>query len=138
VTEEITYLDLADYLLLGEAILGVDARELAYTADLGMAESALLSPAASFSGVEFYPEFVVKAAVLAVHLIKNHTLPDGNKRLGFMALVEFCERNGHQWVPPSADGVEGDETVRVISAVATGDIGVTQLADWVRMRLGRK
>ncbi|MCL4555026.1 MAG: hypothetical protein M1565_07850 [Actinobacteria bacterium] len=47
-TGETCYLDLADYLLLAEAVLGVKASELAYAADLGLAESALVAPAASF------------------------------------------------------------------------------------------
>ncbi|MHB8868876.1 MAG: Fic family protein [Thermoleophilia bacterium] len=31
--------------------------------------------------MEFYPDFATKAAVLTVHLVKNHALPDGNKRV---------------------------------------------------------
>lgn len=136
-TEEIHYLDLADFLLLAEAVLGVDAGELVHAANLGMAESALLAPAASFAGVEFYPDFATKAAVLAVHLIKNHALPDGNKRVGFLAMVEFCERNGHTWASPADDEPDGDDTVRTILAVAAGEIGVARLTEWVSARLAR-
>ena len=115
-TEDTRYLDLADFLLLAEVVLGVSARELSFAADLGKTESALCAPSASFAGVESYPDFATKAAVLAFHLIKNHALPDGNKRVGFLALVEFCERNGFQWVSPEADDPDGDETVEVILA----------------------
>jgi hypothetical protein len=39
------------------------------------------------------------AAVLCWHLVKNHPLPEGNKRCAFLATVEFVERNGRTWLP---------------------------------------
>lgn len=83
----------------------------------------------SFGGVEFYPDVIDKAAVLCVRLAKNHPLPDGNKRVAYLALVEFLARNGIDWTPPSVD-----ETVRTIEAVASGQIGETELAAWLRTR----
>jgi prophage maintenance system killer protein len=47
---------------------------------IGLADSALAAPQAGFGGVEAYPDFATKAAVLCWHLVKNHPLPDGNKR----------------------------------------------------------
>jgi hypothetical protein len=32
--------------------------------------------------------------------VKNHPLPDGNKRAAFLTMVEFIERNGLEWVAP--------------------------------------
>jgi death-on-curing protein len=81
---EVRYLDLADYLLIAEAVLDTPAEELALVIRVDLAESALASPAAEFGGVEFYPDFAVKVAVLCRHLIKNHALPDGNKRVGLL------------------------------------------------------
>jgi hypothetical protein len=46
------YLDLADYLLIAEAVLGVSADEIARWPGIGLADSALHAPAASFAGVE--------------------------------------------------------------------------------------
>jgi hypothetical protein len=34
------------------------------------------------------------------HLATNHPLTDGNKRMAFLAMVEFVERTGFEWVPP--------------------------------------
>jgi death-on-curing protein len=51
------YLDLADFLLIAEAVLGVSAEDLAGVAQLNLAASALDAPAAEFGGVEFYPSF---------------------------------------------------------------------------------
>ena len=91
------YLDLADYLLIAEAVLGVAAEEIARWPGIGLAESALHAPAAGFAGVELYPEVIDKAAVLCVRLARNHALPDGNKRVAYLGLLEFLARNGIEW-----------------------------------------
>jgi death on curing protein len=75
------YLDLADYLLIAEEVLGVPAETIAGWPGIGLAESALNAPAMGFAGVEFYPDVIDKAAVLCVRLARNHPLPDGNKRV---------------------------------------------------------
>jgi len=49
------YLDLADYLLIAEAVLGVPAESIARRPGIGLAESALHAPVAGFEGVEFLP-----------------------------------------------------------------------------------
>lgn len=129
------YLDLADFLLIAEAALGVSAEDLTRVAQLNLAASALAAPAAEFRGVEFYPEFPMKAAVVCSHLIRNHPLPDGNKRVGFLCTVEFAERNGFTWEPPVGDEPGGEETVKVIERVAAGEISVGELAEWIGQRL---
>lgn len=130
----IRYLDLADFLLIGEEVLGVQAEVLQKVASLPLADSALNAPAAEFGGVEFYEDFATKAAVLCVRLIKNHSLPDGNKRVAYMCTVEFVERNGYRWhLPP--DDSEGVATVEMMKAVAAGSVDEDELTDWVRKRL---
>jgi death-on-curing protein len=123
----VEYLDLADYLLIAEEVLGVPAETIAGWPGVGLAESALNAPAASFGGVEFYPDVIDKAAVLCVRLARNHPLPDGNKRVAYLALIEFLARNGVEWAPPSVD-----ETVATVEGVAAGSITERQLADWLR------
>jgi hypothetical protein len=56
------HLDLADHLLIAEAVLGVPAEEIARWPGMGLAESALHAPAAGFAGVEFYQDVIDKAA----------------------------------------------------------------------------
>jgi death on curing protein len=80
--------------------------------------------------VELYPDFEMKAAVLCSRLIRNHPLPDGNKRVGYLCLREFVARNGYEWHSPGAD-----ETVETIEAIAAGRVAELELADWVRERL---
>jgi death-on-curing protein len=120
-------LDVADYLLIAEAVLGVTAEEVARWPGIGLAESALHAPVAEFAGVELYPDVVDKAGVLCVRLARNHPLPDGNKRVAYLALLEFLARNGIEWLRPSAD-----ETVAMIEQVAAGKVSERELADWLR------
>ncbi len=121
------YLDLADYLLIAEAVLGVPAEAIARWPGIGLAESALHAPAAGFEAVEFYPDVIDKAAVLCVRLARNHPLPDGNKRVAYLAMLEFLARNDVEWTPPSVD-----ETVATMEGVAAGKISERELADWLR------
>ena len=82
----VSYLDLADYVGIAAEITGLDEAMVVKIANLDLADSALRAPSAEFGGEEFYPDFVDKAAVLAVHVAKNHPLPDGNKRAAWVAL----------------------------------------------------
>ena len=93
---------------------------------------------ASFEGHEFYPTFSEKAAVLCSRLVRNHPFLDGNKRVGYICLIEFVERNGYSWTPPLGDGPHGDETVDVIERVATGELGEAALAAWIEERISRR
>jgi death-on-curing protein len=125
------YLDLADYLLIAEAVIGVPAEAIARWPGIGLADSALHAPAASFEDVELYPDVIDKAAVLCVRLARNHPLPDGNKRVAYVAMLEFLARNEVEWRPPSVD-----ETVETIEAVAAGRVSERELADWLRGTAG--
>lgn len=126
------YLDLGDYLLIAEAVLDISAERLARLDRIGLAESALQAPAAGFGGIDAYPEFTTKAAVLCWHLTKNHPLPDGNKRAAFIALRVFVERNGHTWHRSPTDPEDTDSVIR---GVAAGTVGEAELAEWIRARL---
>ena len=98
---------------------------------LTLADSALHAPAAGFGDTEFYPDFVDKAAVLIVHLAKNHPLPDGNKRAAWVAMRVFLEINDWTWkTRPDVDDAE-----RAALAVASGEWDHPQMADWLRDRL---
>lgn len=126
------YLDLVDYLLIAESVLGVQAERLARLERLGLADSALNAPAAGFGGVEAYPEFGTKAAVLCWHLVKNHPLPDGNKRVGLLATIEFVQRNGRDWTPDPGDPAATDVIIR---GVADGSLSQTQFVEWIKKRI---
>jgi death-on-curing protein len=69
--------------------------------------------------------------VLCWHLVKNHPLPDGNKRAGFIAVLEFAERNGRPWQRGAGDPAGTDAIIR---GVADGSIDRDQLKAWIAER----
>jgi death-on-curing protein len=125
----VRYLTLAEALAIAEAVTGIDAAILSRAARLELLDSALHAPQAGFGDVEFYSEFVDKAAVLVVRIARNHPLPDGNKRLAWQALTMFCALNGHQLKVPL------DEAVSTMLAIAAGEIDQAAVADWLTDQL---
>jgi death-on-curing protein len=128
--EEIKHLDLADYLWLAGAALDKSPEAVFDVADLGLAESALHAPAATFGGVEFYPDLVTKARVLLIHLAKNHPLPDGNKRAAYLAMIEFLARNGHRFLATDVDA-----TIDMMVKIAGSEVEPAEVEDWIRRQL---
>jgi prophage maintenance system killer protein len=130
-------LELADFLLIAEAVLETPARRIAEESSLHLADSALHAPLACFAGEDFYPDFATKAAVLCAHLIKNHPLKDGNAPVALVATIEFCQRNGRPWTPPPGDedGQVTAERLLQLSAAPVSDDVVTELAAWISERI---
>jgi death-on-curing protein len=128
--DNMQYLDLADYLYLAGAALDVAPEALFDVADLGLAESALHAPAATFAGVEFYPDLVTKAAVLVVRLAKNHPLPDGNKRAAYLAMLEFLARNGRRFLAADVDA-----TIDMVVKIAGSEVDQAEVEEWIRRQI---
>jgi death-on-curing protein len=84
------------FLLVAESILGIDADRLETATKIGAAESALAAPFATYDGHDFYDHPIKRAAVLASRIVRNHPLPDGNKRVALVLMDLYLESNG--WV----------------------------------------
>lgn len=112
----IVYLTLEDLLTL-TADLGVGP-----VRDLGLLDSAAHRPLASVFGEDAYPTLDEKAAVLLESIVRNHSLVDGNKRLGWLAMVVFYGLN--EVVLDVAD----DDAYDLVIAVAEGKMPYQQLA----------
>lgn len=109
---------------------------MAASVKIGVAESALGAPATGFGDHEQYPDLVMKAAVLTSRLVRNHPLPDGNKRPARVAGIEFLLRNGYEREAVSPLFRDPEENDRIIRALASREISEEQFADWLRERLG--
>jgi death-on-curing protein len=129
---DVQYLGLGDLLVIASEVLGIEAEVLAKMANLVGADSALNAPAASFGGVEFYPELETKIGVVGYRLARNHALPDGNKRSALLAMIEFAERNGRTWCV-----LDEDDVVDTMVAAAAGTIGEEAFVRWVAEHLER-
>ena len=113
------YLTVEDLLSIAEEILGVPA-----VRDVGLLDAAAHRPQASAFGQDAYSTIHEKAAALLEAVVGNHALVDGNKRLGWAAVVVFYDLNGLDLDPPSVD-----EAVELMVAVAAGQILLGKLAE---------
>lgn len=88
--------------LTAEQVLFLHARIVEETGgshgirDVGLLESAVARPQASFGGEDLYPALWTKTAALTESLIGNHPFTDGNKRTGVAAAGLFLVRNGRR------------------------------------------
>lgn len=64
--------------------------------DMGLLESALYAPQASFDEQFLYKDIFEMGAAYIYGLIKNHPFVDGNKRIGVIAGIVFLQRNDIQ------------------------------------------
>lgn len=124
-------LELVDFLLIAEAVLGTPAEQLSRVIAVPGAESALAAPFASFGGVDFYKDPVERAAICCSRIIRNHPLPDGNKRLGYECMREMLERSGVPWPRPSEDA---EDIALTIEGVAARTVSEQDFVDWTKRR----
>lgn len=85
--------------------------------DIGLLQSALAVPAATFEGRLLHGSLSEMAAAYLFHLVRNHPFVDGNKRVGLMALLVFLGLNSRSL---DADREELESLVRDVAAGQTG------------------
>lgn len=124
-------LDLQDFLLIAEAVTGLDATALARTSHVARAESALAAPLAQLGGVEAYRGLAAKAAVLCSRLVRNHPLPDGNKRVAYLCMIELIRRNGREWSPSAPQ----PERAEMVERLAARELTEDEFAGWLERQI---
>ncbi len=125
-------IDVADYLVLAEAVTRLDAAALARAPHVvARVESALAAPFAEFGGVEAYPGLAMKAAVLCSRLLRNHPLPDGNKRVAYLCMIELIRRNGREWKPVAPEL----ERAEIVERLAARDLTEADFARWLEAQI---
>jgi death on curing protein len=72
------------------------------------------------------PDLATLAAAYGFGLVRNHPYRDGNKRIGFLAIVIFLGLNGQNLRATDA------EVVSEILALAEGHVSEDELAEWIR------
>lgn len=92
--------------------------------DAGLLSSALARP----ENLAAYgtPDLADCAAAYGYGVARNHPFIDGNKRTAFVCTELFIELNGHSLLADDA------ECVRIMLAVAAGEIEETAFAAWLR------
>ena len=124
------YLELDDVLAIACEVLGLEVDALVHVTDLGLAHSAVARPRAGFAGEEFHPSMEAKAASLLFGLARNHAFIDGNKRVAVLAALQFLNANGYD-----LDLLPVEEAYKTVIQVASGNLSVDDLTDWIRRRM---
>ena len=98
--------------------------------DVGLLHSAIAMPQASFGGEPLHKDLFEMAAAYLYHIVQNHPFVDGNKRTGAAAAIIFLAMNGVE--------IEADEEglVDLALAVARGEVGKSEMAEFFRQRRG--
>lgn len=121
----VDFLDVADILTLHANQVELYGGEHGVR-DLGLLESAVAQPQATFGGQFLHADVFDMAAAYLFHIVQNHPFIDGNKRTGVVAALAFLDLNGIEIEAPQ--GSLHDLTM----SVATGKIGKPEIAAFFR------
>ncbi len=99
--------------------------------DIGLLQSAVARPQATFEGEELYPDVFSKAAALMESLVGSHPFVDGNKRTGVAAAAIFLTRKG--WTLEVSNPELEDFAFRV----AGGELSVAGIAQYLGLHSRR-
>jgi len=94
--------------------------------DIGLLQSAVAMPQASFGGQFLHADLFERAAAYLFHIVQNHPFVDGNKRVGAMAAFTFLKLNGLTLTAPDTD------FENVILLVAQGELTKADVAEFFR------
>jgi death on curing protein len=100
--------------------------------DMGGLESAIARPFQTFGGNDLYESIFEKAAALGESLIVNHPFVDGNKRIGFIAMVASIEEEKYLL---NASQIEAyNFTIKI----STGEIKFEEIVEWLKNNTSKK
>lgn len=94
--------------------------------DIGLIESAVARPSASFDSLDLYETIFDKAAALLQSLLKNHPFLDGNKRTALTSAGIFLRVNG--WKLQNSHKQEVEFAIKVDNQNLT----LQQISEWLK------
>lgn len=119
---------MTDYLTVEDLLALIDDLRVGPVRDYGLLGSASHRPQVTVFGRDAYSGVDAKAAVLLESLVRNQPLVDGNRRLGWLAVVVFEGLNGCTLEAPD------DDVYAFVVAVASGELSAARaaatLANW--------
>ncbi len=107
-----------------------------YGGTTGLRDHALLQSALAQPKITVGREFVHKslfdkAAAYGFHLCRNHPFIDGNKRVAFVLMDLFLQRNGWEVVANEED------VYSLMIDLSSGKVSKTQLSSWLKNHSAR-
>ena len=97
--------------------------------DLGLLESAVAVPEASFDGAYLHATLPEMASAYLFHLAQNHPFIVGNKRVAAAAMFMFLYLNNLELI------CSEDDLVRLTLGVATGETTKAEVAVFIAAHL---
>ena len=94
--------------------------------DLGLLQSALAQPEATFGGQFLHADLFEMAAAYLFHTVQNHPFVDGNKRAGTATALVFLEMHDVDATFPEED------LEKLVLNVAQGNAGKQEVANFFR------
>ena len=95
--------------------------------DRGALDSALTRPVNRWNYGE--DDYVRLASAYAFGIARSHPFADGNKRTAWVAARLFLKLNGTEIA------FTAEDAIRAVLALAAGELGEDELADWFRERV---
>ncbi|BDA80230.1 death-on-curing protein [Leptospira kobayashii] len=123
---EIIFLSLEDILIIHSNQIELYGGS-AEIRDLGLLQSAISQPLASFDGVNFHDSIFDKAAAYLFHICKNHPFIDGNKRVALATSLVFLDLNGFEVLDPN------EILYDLVIAVAEGNIKIEEVSEKLKL-----
>lgn len=94
--------------------------------DIGLLESAIARPRATFDKQELYKNIFEKAAALMESLVNNHAFIDANKRTGIACTVLFLRQNGILFSAKNSD------LEKFTLRVSSSKIKLSEISKWLK------
>lgn len=100
--------------------------------DLGLIQSAIARPQATFGGQDLYPTMIDKASALFHSLIFNHAFTDGNKRTSLTSTARFLHLNGYELK------ADKEELINFPLKIENKHLDISEIAKWLKEHAKRK
>ena len=97
--------------------------------DIGLLESALARPFATFDNSDLYPNAIEKASAILESIVINHPFIDGNKRTAYTLMRLILLENGLD-----IEASQQSKYELVISA-STGEFRFEEIKNWIQSHL---
>lgn len=94
--------------------------------DIGLIESAVARPRASFGGKDLYKNIFDKSAALLQSLLKNHPFVDGNKRTALSSAGIFLKINGYKLINTH------EQEIAFAVKVDNQNLTLGQISSWLK------
>ena len=99
--------------------------------DIALLQSALAQPKVTVGRKFVHKSLFDKAAAYGFHLCKNHPFIDGNKRVAFVLMDLFLQRNGWEIAANEEDAYS------LMIDLSSGNVSKTELSSWLKNHSAR-